>query len=193
MIKENGLLYDVTEEDLELLKNNPQKFWEGVETINAFAFVKCHNLKSIEIPGTVKVIGENAFKNHLGLTSVKIADGVKRIERGAFLECENLKNVQFPQNLIAIGKECFYRCKNLSSVDLPSAYFIHEGAFHHCDNLSSVKISGEVQAIGGWAFGECKNLTSIELNCKIHSMHKYAFWGSEKYINITQNEEDMSI
>ena len=31
MRKQNGVLYNVTEADLELLENNPNEFWEDVE------------------------------------------------------------------------------------------------------------------------------------------------------------------
>lgn len=38
MEKKDGVLTDVTEDDLELLKSNPKEFWKGVTKIGEYAF-----------------------------------------------------------------------------------------------------------------------------------------------------------
>ena len=39
MEKKDGVLIDVKEDDLELLKSNPDEFWEGVTKIGEDAFL----------------------------------------------------------------------------------------------------------------------------------------------------------
>lgn len=67
---------------------------EDVTEIPDYAFYTygflCANMTSVQIPETVKRIGNNAF-SATGLTAVTIPDSVKEIGRGAFYNCSALK------------------------------------------------------------------------------------------------------
>ena len=63
MIKQNGVLYNVTEADLELLENNPNEFWEDVEEIGKEAFQELSSLKIIKIPEGIKKSEKKHLKN----------------------------------------------------------------------------------------------------------------------------------
>ena len=82
MIIENGVLKNVTEKDLELLKKKPTKFWRGVTSIGEAAFEGCSNLKKIVIPKSVTSISYRAFKGCSNLKKIVIPKSVTHIEIG---------------------------------------------------------------------------------------------------------------
>ncbi len=68
------------------------------------------------IPSSVKIIGENAFKNCKYLTSVEIPDSVIQIESEAFLGCSRIKAITVPSGVSEIGYDVFSECDNLTEV-----------------------------------------------------------------------------
>ena len=64
----------------------------GLNKIDSL-FSACISLKTIEIPESVSVIGENSFVQCINLESIKIPSGVKSIGVSAFEGCEKLTNV----------------------------------------------------------------------------------------------------
>ena len=88
---------------------------------------------------TVTSIGEEAFFENIGLTSVTIPNSVK-----------------------GIGDKAFYGCSALTSVTIPnSVTTIGEGAFSGCNALTAINIPGSVESIGMGAFSSCNALSSI--------------------------------
>ena len=102
---------------------------------------------------TVTEIGENAFNNCEGLTSVEIPNSVTRIGAGAFSWCGNLNSVTIPSSVISIGGDAFSWCSNLSSVEIPnSVTSIGAGAFRY-SGLKSITIPKSVTSIGNGIVG----------------------------------------
>ena len=58
----------------------------------------------------VTMIGEEAFFDCEGLTSVTIGNNVKGIGHSAFYDCRRLKSITFPNSVINIGNEAFNGC-----------------------------------------------------------------------------------
>lgn len=80
-------------------------------------------LTSVQIPGTVTEIGDNAFYNRTSLKSVPIQDDnsscVKKIGRQAFMYCRALTDISILDSVTEIGSESFYQCENLDTVTIP--------------------------------------------------------------------------
>lgn len=74
----------------------------------------------VNIPGGVKQIGPQVFKDHMGITAVNIPDTVEVIGEEAFMGCRNLKTVNGGKNLTAIEDRAFKNCP-LSSVTIPAS------------------------------------------------------------------------
>ena len=68
------------------------------------------------IPAGVVSIGDYAFSNRTGLTSVVIPNSVKYIESGAFSSCYNLASVTIPNSVTSISSWAFSGCSSLVSV-----------------------------------------------------------------------------
>ena len=88
---------------------------------------------------SVTSIGEEAFFENVGLTSVTIPNSVKSIGDKAFSGCTALTSVAIPNSVISIG----------------------EGAFSGCNALTAINIPGSVESIGMGAFSSCNALASI--------------------------------
>ena len=119
-------------------------------------------IKSIDIPSTVKSIGENAFRNCDALTSIVIPDGVESLGNLVFYDCNNLLSATIGEGVTTIPSSAFNDDYALSVVSLPSTLVtIGESAFNTCRSLASITIPENVTSIGRYAFTECDKLTSI--------------------------------
>jgi hypothetical protein len=117
----------------------------------------------VVIPNGVTGIGNKAFVDCVGLSSVKIPDQVTNIGDNAFYGCISLASVEIPSQVVSIGKSAFGRCISLASVEIAgSVVSIGESAFEGCISLLSVKIPASVTGIGRNAFGGCSSLFAVE-------------------------------
>ena len=66
------------------------------------------------MPNTVKKIGDYAFYNHIGLTTLTIPSSVSTIGNYAFYNCYNLSSMTIPGFLISIGTKAFYNDTKLT-------------------------------------------------------------------------------
>ena len=110
----------------------------------------------------VTTIGDYAFSNCSGLTSVTIPNSVTRIGDYAFNGCSGLTSVTIPISVKSIGNCAFYYCYGLTSVTIPnSVESIGMGAFAYCKGLTSVTIGSGVKSIGDQAFKNCPKLIHV--------------------------------
>ncbi len=108
------------------------------------------SLEDIEIPDSVKYVGEYAFAGCERLKRAKLPAGLRRISENAFRFCRGLEEIVFPRELEVIEKEAFEGCESLRTVILPEGTrSIEEGAFAGCKNLESIYIPDSVTEIGG--------------------------------------------
>ena len=99
------------------------------------AFYHCP-ITSIEIPNSVKSIGDGAFSSCTNLTSLVIPNSVQEIRDGVFQGCTGLIYVKIPNSVQEIGDYAFDDCKSLSSVVIPnSVKEIGKGVFEGCTGL----------------------------------------------------------
>ncbi len=119
------------------------------------------NIKTIVIENGVTSIGECAFCECNGLTSISIPASVTSIGESAFLNCSNLTTVTIPASVTSIGNYAFGYCSALTSIEIPaSVTTIGEEAFNNTA-LTSIEIPASVTSIGNGVFNDCEKLTSI--------------------------------
>ena len=151
------------------------------------------SLKEVIITGGSS-IGDRAFCNCDGLTSITILDGVTSIGEYAFYGCSGLTSVTFPDSVTSIGSNAFRGCTGLTSVTIPdSVTSIGHGAFSGCSGLTSVTISDSVTSIGYFAFYGCSDLTSITIPDSVTSIGLSAFDGCIGLTSITIPDSVTSI
>ena len=133
-----------------------------VTSIGDFAFSECSGLTSVDIPDGVTSIGNSAFSLCSDLTSVVIPDSVTSIGNDAFSWCSDLTSVVIPDSVTSIGNGAFSSCYSLTSITIPdSVTSIGNYAFSYCTDLTSVTIPGSVTSIGDSAFRDCTKLTNV--------------------------------
>ena len=86
-------------------------------------------------------IGERAFYNCSGLTSIDIPNSVTSIGKSAFYNCYNFTSIDIPSGVISIGSSAFQYCSGLTSIDIPSGVTsIGSSAFQGCSSFSSITV-----------------------------------------------------
>lgn len=137
-----------------------------VEAIGDYAFVGCMSLQRVAIPSTVMRIGEKAFYQCEGLTTMEFLQSANGIQIGnaAFMNCKSLQTLILPEGLEVVSQELCSQCSNLNKVVIPnSAKLIEPNAFYVCRSLKDVTIGSGVKLIGRNAFFSCEALQQIVL------------------------------
>ena len=159
---------------------------DGVTSIGDYAFWNCTGLTSISIPNNVTSIGSSAFESCSQLASIEIPSSVTSIGDYAFSGCSGLTSVNIPEDVTSIGERVFMNCSQLASIEIPkSVTSIGKYAFSGCSGLTSITILGGVTSIGDFAFSSCSQLASIEIPKSVTSIGKYAFSGCSGLTSIT--------
>ncbi|MBN2651847.1 MAG: leucine-rich repeat domain-containing protein [Spirochaetales bacterium] len=134
------------------------------------------SIQSIEMPNSVKAIGERAFFGCSSLEEVVLSDNIEEIGDEAFLACGSLKTIKLPDKLKKIPNDMFTNCFLLESVELPAQLEeIGDFAFLTCKLLKSIVMPDSVKLIGEYVFAGCDSLTFVKMSEGLVSISDYAF------------------
>ena len=171
---------------------------------------------SIEIPPSVNhndvdysvtSIGENAFYQCYGLTSVTIPNSVTSIGNLAFFNCSGLSTINIPNSVTSIGFDAFQECNGLTSVQITDLkawceilfddgssplYYAHH-LYLNGEEIKDLVIPSSVTSIGSWAFYGCSGLTSVTISNSVTSIGSYAFSWCSGIISVTIGNSVTSI
>ena len=86
------------------------------DKLGDFAFYDCSGLTSLTLPSSVTKIGCYALSSCIGLTSLTLPSSVTEIGEHAFLNCRGLTNFTIPSGVTSIGKWAFNGCSGLTSI-----------------------------------------------------------------------------
>ena len=135
---------------------------EGVETLCAYAFKDCSNLKSVKLANGLKHILNCAFAG-TAIESVVLPNSLQSIGMYAFSSTP-IKSINLPNGLTQVGSYSFENCLGLTSVVIPdSVEYMFEGAFYGCKNLKSATIGKKVDQIYDSTFSNCTSLETVNL------------------------------
>ncbi len=155
--KMTSMKYEITD---VYIKNGTRGILDG-------ALKGCNQLKTIDMPSSVRFIGSEAFYNCSSLTSIVIPYGVETIGNKVFYNCSKLASVVIPDSVTEIGEHIFDGCKALKELTIPgSVKCVDVLANKYCP-LESITVKEGVEEIGGGiidgAFSKLKNLTHLYL------------------------------
>lgn len=130
-----------------------------IDTIRSRAFSECVHLTSIDIPNSVKYIGDAAFGGS-GLTTVDIRNSTCTFDNNVF--CATcLTSIEIPESMEKIPFGMFSMCFSLSSVTLHDHITcIGDGAFEST-GFTSFEIPASVKYLGVNPLDNCTSLTTL--------------------------------
>ena len=163
-----------------------EDYYTSNDKLGDWAFEDCSGLTSLTIPSGVTSIGIGAFGDCSGLTSLTIPSGVTSIGNWAFSDCSRLTSLIIPSGVTEIGKSAFANCSGLTSLTIPSGVTSISGwAFSGCSGLTSLTSPSGVTSIGELAFEDCSGLTSLTLPSSVTSIDQGAFYGCSGLTSLT--------
>lgn len=173
------------------------KIPEGVTAISDNAFLNFKRLSEIQLPSSLKKIGDRAFEGCEFLKLINI-ENVSTIDVRAFAGCKSLSKIHFgdnigylcnatfcgctaieeidiPKNISYIGCECFKDCTGLTDIKLAGVMEIDNGAFEHCTELYSIAFPYSLLHIAPNAFSFCTKLQSVIMQNRFIDIDETAF------------------
>lgn len=152
--------------------------WNGVPItkIDSAAF-KNTRIVSVNIPSTVKSIGDNAFRDCKKLTTINLPEGLESLSEGMFAGCSNLQEIRIPDSVAYSGwSETFAGCSSLRSIILPEGFTgICRYMFSGCTSLEEVYLPSSLRSIGMGAFMNCTSLKTIFIPESVRNIEVWAF------------------
>lgn len=135
---------------------------DGITDLGEAAFAACHNLQSIrishtakilpddflyaaglieiEIPASVETISWSALSN-LPLSKIVFNEGLKEIRMGGLSDLEELTELCLPNSLESVGQHAFSNSKKLKKVSFgKNLSSINADAFLDCDSLKEILV-----------------------------------------------------
>ncbi len=159
-------------------------FGKLVNSIGNYSFSGCSAITSLKIPAKVTRIGTSAFNGCTAITNVKFAKNhsCETIGEKAFYNCSGITSVALGNGLATIGEKAFMNCSKLASLTVPaSVKTIYASAFNKCSKMTTITFeNGSIcETIGDNAFASCGELTSVDFanNATLKSIGKSAFSG----------------
>ena len=153
---------------------------EGITYIGSFNFMRCKNLKSVQLPRSLDGILEGAFWKCGALTEIKGLEQVKFVDSGSFGYCTSLEKVKLSDNLDRIWESTFCQ-SGLKEIVIPkNVTEIGANAFSHCASLTKVILPPNLRSMCFDAFSECTSLTNIDLPESLETIGRFAFENCKK-------------
>ena len=148
---------------------------------------------------TVKSIGDNAFKDCIGITSITIPVSVTSIGYEAFSGCTKLENIYYTgdiaswckisglNNLLTSLRTLYINGNKIEgNLNIPNnVTSIGSYSFSFCGKLTGITIPDSVTSIGDSAFADCSNLANITIPNSVTSIGNDAFRDCTGLVNIT--------
>ncbi|MBQ2624510.1 MAG: leucine-rich repeat protein [Kiritimatiellae bacterium] len=150
----------------------------SLKRIGQYSFYGCTGLSEVVIPEGVTSIGQYAFANCTKLVRVVLPSTVKAVGQNTFSGCSRLAGIEMAEGTTAIGNYAFRNCTGLKNIDLPSTVrTVGEYAFEGCSNLGTVSFPDGLTTIGNYAFHNCRKLSGIDIPASVTRIGNYAFAG----------------
>ena len=160
----------------------------GLVTIGVTTFGGCNSLISLDLSSCTSLtyIGNLAFKQCNGLTSIILPDSVTYIGIGAFLGCVALETISLPASLTSLGTSAFESCVSLVTITIPSQITaLADNLFKACSSLTDVTLPAGLVSIGNFTFTGCTALPSITLPDSVLYIGQSAFQGCTLLASLT--------
>lgn len=165
----------------------PERIGRSVVTTvgSAFSGMPVDQKLKINLPETLRCIGDCAFHRIEGLEEIRIPDGVESIGHFAFYECDQLQNIIIPDHVKEIGDHAFQGCSSLVHITIPAqTKSIGMSVFEGCSSLESAAISEGVKKLGSRVFWKCSSLKSVTIPSTVERISPDAFFMCSQLVEV---------
>eukprot|EP00980_Cylindrotheca_fusiformis_P025915 scaffold14886_cov108-Cylindrotheca_fusiformis.AAC.3 len=141
-------------------------------------FHDCTKLVNVQLPQTLKFIGDFAFVRCESLQSVQFVSKNGSLLTSSNADMDN-SSIVFPENVsVSIFSNAFRLCYRIWKVTICSSSIeLDHSAFSHCSGLFSVELPNGLQEIKEWLFMSCYRLEEVKLPLSVRVIHNQAFTG----------------
>ncbi len=168
---------------------------EGVTGMEGSAFCRCNNLKSINLPSTIKSLSRldecaalEVWNVANGNTSYCSQDGVLfNAAKTSLIAYPPMRKGVYtiPTQTVAIGGNAFKNARYLTQITLGNQVTkIGQSAFSGCTALTTVKMPKNLTSISNSLFASCSGLKSITLPSGLTGIGSGAFKGCTSLTSI---------
>ena len=166
------------------------------------AFRDNRTMSRVTVPGCVKLINEQAFRNCSALEEIILEEGVLSIRREAVSGCSILKKIQIPASVDYIGPRPARDCPELAEITVESGnaryavykHLLYDKTERKIIQALSRQIAGSFEIpqgtriIGEAAFSGCEYLEGIVIPDSVEEIEGYAFSGYSHLEELTLPE-----
>ncbi len=171
---------------------------EGTKNIGAGAFIGCHFVTEVTLPGSLVLISECAFyglENLEALTFNGVALNDLEVDKYAFMNCKVLETVTFNEGsrLGKLGESAFQGCESLKEFTFAATMSsVGASAFANCTALQTVNFvaSQRTLSFGENAFMNCTGLKTVNLPANVSKIPGvFTGCSSLEAVNVDENSQ----
>lgn len=119
---------------------------------------------TVQLPATVRYVGDYAFQGNAGLTSVQLPEGVEYIGEYAFASC-GLTTFTLPSSVRHLGVKAFADCTSLSGKVVIPEHITELGSavFSNCTSITEAEVMAPCRLLPPLLFERCSALQKVTL------------------------------
>lgn len=137
---------------------------EGITGVGNYAFSRCKNIKEVQLPNGMGLIGDGAFQGCSSLEAISCPEQLVSIGKNCFLDCTQLLTVELSDQIGIIPEGAFRGCSGMTSINLPdSIYTIQSKAFADSGLAGKVKLPKSLRSLEDDVFENCDAITKIQI------------------------------
>lgn len=138
-------------------------------------------VKQLIVEDGVTGLGESLLEDCHNLVAVQLPSSLRRIGNNAFYNCKKLEDISIPYGVESLGDSSFEGCSSLFEMKLPSSVkSVGKRAFAKCHALQTVRLSIHIETLGKDLFAGSKNITQLddlpflltEKTCEQYAVHR---------------------
>ena len=151
-------------------------YYTSDDVIGEYAFADCRGLTSLTLPSSVTSIGDYAFRDCSGLTSLTLPSSVTSIGGHAFESCSGLTSLTLPSSVTEIDWSAFEKCNNLKECNCLLDSDLETSLAYSHDDWTKIPVD-EIKY-----YHNGQELTKLEIPSGVDKIGSYSFY---KGVNLT--------